>query len=246
MDLPPDALLERREGGEQLGVRACGHPELEGGGEHGAEEVLDHHVQHGPGAVRAARQRARRSRQLTTPDLAEVLDRGQHQRVLGREVVQLGASADSCALRDQGGGRAAPPPLDQALDGGLQQPGTHRPGAFLLRDPDRRHEPQDAGAGNKQSSLTFNDSHARSKAITDGADKGIYYPILSGALIGQVDGSGELTFAGIPDDEETAFLRGIHTLDALRAAAAAQNAPAPFPSLPTGKGTDVPAHDRDS
>ena len=76
---------------------------------------------------------------LLTPDGGtialdgEVLDRRQHQVVLGREVVELGPPADAGPLGDQRGRRTAPAVLDQALDAGLEQALPHGAGALLLR-----------------------------------------------------------------------------------------------------------------
>ena len=70
--------------------------------------------------------------ELGAPHLGQVLDRGDDQVVLGREVVQLRAPADPGPLADQRRRRTAEAALDQQLDGGLHQPRPHRPGALLL------------------------------------------------------------------------------------------------------------------
>ena len=80
----------------------------------GAGEVVGEHLQHGAGAPLAGRQARAASRSSCAAQLAEVLDGGEDQVVLGREVVQLGPAADAGALGDQRGRRAAPAVLDQA------------------------------------------------------------------------------------------------------------------------------------
>lgn len=49
----------------------------------------------------------------------------------------------------------------------------------------------------------------------DGRDKGDYYPILSGGLLGEVGPAGSLSFPGLGSDEAR-FLSGIDTVDDLR------------------------------
>ena len=90
-------------------------------------------VRFGPG-----RQVLRRRRELGAADLGHVLDGGDHEVLLGREVVQLGAPAHPGPLADERGRRAGVPLLDQQLDGRLEQPGPHRAGALLLRDARHR------------------------------------------------------------------------------------------------------------
>jgi hypothetical protein len=55
-------------------------------------------------------------------------------------------------------------------------------------------------------------------AITDGRDVGTLIPALQGALIGEADDAGNLSFPGLGADEK-AFVGELHTLDALRAQA---------------------------
>ena len=83
--------------------------------------------------------RSERALQLGGALLAEVLDGGEHQVVLGREVVQLGTPADPGPLGDQRRRRAREAALDQALHGRVEQPLAHGARALLLRDTDRGH-----------------------------------------------------------------------------------------------------------
>ena len=132
-------LLERRDLGEQRLVGARRDPQLERGGEDRRGEVVAEHLQHRPGAPRRrSGSSAAAAAELGSADLGEVLDGGDDQVVLGREVVQLGAAADARALGDQRGRRAAEPALDQAVDGRLEQPRPHGAGALLLGDADGR------------------------------------------------------------------------------------------------------------
>ncbi len=55
-------------------------------------------------------------------------------------------------------------------------------------------------------------------AITDGRDVGTLIPALQGALIGEADDAGSLSFPGLGADEK-AFVGELHTLDALRSQA---------------------------
>ena len=153
--LPADALLERADRGQQLGVGAGRDPQLEGGGEDRAGEVLRQDPQHRPGASRSGRQRRGSGPELGPTSVTQVLDRGQHQGVLGREVVQLGAARNARALRDHRGRRTGPAALDQGLDRGFQQPRPHRAGPFLLGNADAGHLSQHVAQHQKQSSLTF-------------------------------------------------------------------------------------------
>ena len=137
--LAPDALLERRDGGEQGGVGAGRDPELERGGEHRAGEVVAEHLQHRTRTPRTLRQRPCGGRQLGAAHLGQVLDRGHHQVVLGREVVQLRAAAHPGPLGHDRGRGPAEPALDQALHRRLEQPRAHRARALLLRHPGGRH-----------------------------------------------------------------------------------------------------------
>ena len=84
-------LLEGYDGRVQRLVGARGDPQLEGGGEHRAGEVVREHLEHRAGAPLALRQMARRLAQLLAASLGQVLDRREHEVVLGREVVQLRA-----------------------------------------------------------------------------------------------------------------------------------------------------------
>ena len=155
--LATDEPLERRDRLEQGLVGAGGHPELERRGEHRPGEVVAEHLDDRAGALLAARQLGRPGGQLLAAPLGQVGHRGDDEVVLGREVVQLGASADAGALRDQRGRRTAEAVLDQQLDGCLEQPRPHGAGALLLRHACGRST-ADMGSGwrgtNKQSSLT--------------------------------------------------------------------------------------------
>jgi hypothetical protein len=77
------------------------------------------------------------------------------------------------------------------------------------------------------------------KAVEDGADRGVLYPILSGASIGQVDSSGNLSYVGMEDQK--AFLQGLDTLTELRMAARMKHDATPFPPVSSDGGTDLPA-----
>ena len=136
--LAADLLLERRDLGQQRFVGARGHPQLQRGGEHRRGEVVAQHRQHRAGAAGAGGQPLGRGGQLGAADLGDVLHRGHHEVLLGREVVQLGAPADAGPLADQRGRRAGVTPLDEQLDGRLEQPRPHRAGALLLRHARRR------------------------------------------------------------------------------------------------------------
>ena len=130
----PDPLLQRGDRGQQRLVGAGGDPELERRGEDRRGEVVAEHPQDRPRALRPGGQLAGGGRELGPPHLGQVLDRGDDQVVLGREVVQLGTPAHPGPLAHQGRRRTAEAALDQQLDGGLQEAGPHRPGALLLRD----------------------------------------------------------------------------------------------------------------
>ena len=141
MHLAADPLLERRDGGQQLLIGAGGHPELQGGGEHRGGEVVGKHRQHRAGTPRAGRQARGGGLDLVVARDCEVLDGGDDQVVLGREVVQLRTTADPRALGDQRGRRTREADLHQALDARVEQPLAHGAGALLLRDTDGGHVP---------------------------------------------------------------------------------------------------------
>jgi hypothetical protein len=66
-----------------------------------------------------------------------VLDGGDDEVILGREVVQLRAAADPRALGDEGRRRAGEAALHQQLDRRLQQARPHRPTPVGLRHAGR-------------------------------------------------------------------------------------------------------------
>ena len=138
MRLAADLQLQRRDLGQEGGVGAGRHPELESGDEDRRGEVVAEHLQDRAGPLRSGRQVLRRRRELGTPHLGHVQDGGDHEVLLGREVVQLGTSADTGPLAHERGRRAGVPLLDQQLDGRLEQPGPHGAGALLLRDARHR------------------------------------------------------------------------------------------------------------
>jgi len=113
---------------------------MQGGEDDFVAQLIDTmpHVQITDERRTAARQPADGPLELEAAPLGEVLDGGDDQVVLGREVVELRAPADSCPLGDQGGRRTAEAALDEAVDGRVEQPGPHRPGPLLLRHARRR------------------------------------------------------------------------------------------------------------
>ncbi len=133
--LAADAQLERRDRGVQRLVGPRRHPELERGGEDGRAEVVAQHGEDRTRTTPPARQGRDGGRELGAADLGEVLDGGDDEVVLGREVVQLRPAAHAGPLGDERGRRPGEPALDQALDRRLQQPQPHRPGALLLGHP---------------------------------------------------------------------------------------------------------------
>ena len=134
VQLTADLDLERSHGGKELLVTARGDPELEGSGEERPRDVVGHLPQHRARAPGTGRELARDPRELLTPLLGEVADRGDDEIVLGREVVQLCATAHAGDLRDERGRRAVETRVDEALDGGLEETLPHGAGALLLRD----------------------------------------------------------------------------------------------------------------
>ena len=155
--LAADPLLERRDRGQQGLVGAGGDPQLEGRGEDRRAEVVAEHPQHRPGPAGARAGTApSAAAELGAAQLGEVLDRGDDQVVLGREVVELGARGDTPA-RSETSVVEVPreAALDEQLDRRLQQPQPHRAGAVGLGHPGRRRSPAHrGGVTNKQSSLT--------------------------------------------------------------------------------------------
>ena len=136
---PADAALEvgDRPGAATASVRAATQSSTAARNS-GLGEQVGQHLQHRPRARRAGGQRLGARDHLVVADRGQVVDGREHQVVLGREVVQLGATADAGALRDQRGRGAAPAVLDQALDGGVEQPLAHGAGALLLGHPGGR------------------------------------------------------------------------------------------------------------
>ena len=102
--------------------------------------MLAEHLEHRPRTPPAARQPQHRGSELGPAQLGEVLDGGDDEVVLGREVVQLGAPADPGPLGDQGGRRAGEASLDEQLDRRLQQPGAHGAAPVCLGDADGGHD----------------------------------------------------------------------------------------------------------
>ena len=91
--LAADLLLERRRRrrAAPASVRAATHSSRAAVNT-GDGEVVAEHLQHGAGALRGrSGSSAAAARELGAAHLGQVLDGGDHQVVLGREVVQLGA-----------------------------------------------------------------------------------------------------------------------------------------------------------
>ncbi len=132
MGLSPDAALQRPHRLAELGVRTGCDPQLERGEEHRRDELCSDDLEH-RARTSLSRQVGGRLPHVLAAALGQVSDGGDDEGLLGREVMQLGAAADTGSLADDGGRRAGPAELDQAVDGRLHQALAHRAGALSLR-----------------------------------------------------------------------------------------------------------------
>lgn len=122
VDLP----LERNRRLVQRRVGAGGHPQLEGRIEQRAGEGVGEHFD-APTCIHFG------GEDLLQPLVHEMFHGGHHQRLLGREMVQLRAARHPRPTGDALRGGAGVPEVDQGVDGRVEQLRAHRRGPLGLR-----------------------------------------------------------------------------------------------------------------
>ena len=116
-------------------ISACCDPKFNGGNEHRALVGLPQKLQHRRDRVATGLDATELADRALCPLLSEMLDRRDDQIFFGPEVVNLRASSDARELSDSRRRRPRVAVGDQALDGGVKQPGAHGGSALRLGPP---------------------------------------------------------------------------------------------------------------
>src|ERR1044072_9170248 len=127
-----EAALQREEEGEELGIGAGRHPQLQLGDEQRALERAPHEIHEGRQAVVGGAERGDAGLKLLQPAVAEVLERREHEVRVGGEGRDERAAGAPGPLRPLDRGGPLVPMLGQLLDGGVEDGGPGRRRTLLV------------------------------------------------------------------------------------------------------------------